>query len=125
MGKSLYKIFQKLKNNTISQDEMDILVSHVFKVATVYLTHKYSSSVLLDKKVTSIKELAINVTANLFYKNKDGETKFYQALKSEKENIFQEKDICYYVYKIIWSEVDKAVMFEMLKWDLVPLEVYK
>lgn len=125
MANTLYEIFQKLEKKTINKDEMDYLVSFVFKVAYIYLTHKYNSSVLFDKKVTTIDELAIDVSANLFYKNKDGLTKFYQALSLHKENINHEKDICYYLYKIVWSEVDRAVMFEMLKWNLIPLEVYK
>ncbi len=125
MNNKLYKIFKKLESNSLSEGEMDFLLSYVFKVAKVYLTYKYKSSVLLDKKVTTIDELAINTTANLFYKTSKEQTRFYKVLSSQKENIYHEKDVCYYIYRVVWEEVDRIIMSEMLKWNLVPLEGYK
>ncbi len=125
MNDKLYKILKKLESDSLQPEEMDFLLSYVFKIAKVYLTYKYKSSVLLDKKVVTVDELAINITANLFYKTGKGQTRFYKILSLQKKNIYSEKDICYFIYKIVGEEVDRIIMAEMLKWNLVPLEVYK
>jgi len=123
MPYSLHELFLKSNKDSLDDREVEYLLGYVYRIAKIYLAHRYSKNTLLECKIVIIDELAIEVTADLFYTDKKGITKCFQLLNFHKKEIHNETDIHYNLYKIVCSEVDRIVIHEMLKWDLIPIEV--
>ncbi|MCP5063781.1 MAG: hypothetical protein GY936_15140 [Ignavibacteriae bacterium] len=92
---------------------MEYLIVYSYKITASYLSHKYSSIELFNNNYTTIDELAIDVTANIFTKDQTGKIKLTYSLNRFAKYILKEKDFEFYLIKNIKERVDKAISFEL------------
>ena len=122
MINSIYSHWRLLAFSSLKEKDLEYLIIHSYKITTSYLSHKYSSIELFNKNYTTIDELAIDVTANIFSRDSLGNIKLSYSLNRFAELISNEKDFEFYLIKNIKERVDKAISFELSKYNLVDLD---
>jgi len=121
MINSIYSHWRLLSFSSLRKKDLEYLIVYSYKITASYLSHKYSSIELFNKNYTTIDELAIDVTANIFCRDNSGKIKLTYFLNRFAELISNEKDFEFYLIKNIKERVDEAISFELSKHNLIDL----
>ncbi|MCP5064878.1 MAG: hypothetical protein GY936_20855 [Ignavibacteriae bacterium] len=122
MINSIYSHWRLLSFSSLEEKDLEYLITYSYKITASYLSHKFSSIDLFKNNYTTIDELAIDVTTNIFSKDNTDKIKLTYSLNRFSEFISNEKKIEFYLIKNIKERVDKAISFELLKYNLVDAE---
>jgi hypothetical protein len=94
-------------------------LSLCYNTTLTYILNKYERNKLFSKFNVSYEDLAIAITASLFKKNSDG-----SIMINLKEKDNNEGDFLFLIINAVKEKVDRAIKFEMLKYDLISIEEY-
>ncbi len=94
-------------------------LSLCYNTTLTYILNKYERNKLFSKFNVSCEDLAIAITASLFKKNSDG-----SIMINLKEKDNNEGDFLFLIINAVKEKVDRAIKFEMLKYDLISIEEY-
>jgi hypothetical protein len=92
-----------------------------YNTTLAYIKNKYEHNNIFSMYNVSQEDIAIDVTASLFKKNTNGniEISFQNNFEDNKKNEF-----LFLIITFVKEKVDKAIKFEMLKYDLITIEEY-
>ncbi len=104
-------------NNMVNGKER--LIKFAYNISLAYLNHKYKKLDFIENDVTSLEDLAVDITARFL---KDNHSNLNE--KDTQKHLSSNADMEYLIYKTITEMADKTMHFEMLKNDLITIEEY-
>ncbi|MBK8946910.1 MAG: hypothetical protein IPM32_16800 [Ignavibacteriae bacterium] len=107
---NLLHLTHKIKNETITQTEINFLIEHTFKIAISFLKNNYKAKINHNLYYQdTIEDLAIDSIVPLFIKNNTGILGIKRSLENWTTPIISEEDAAFFFSKIIWKRTDQAL----------------